>query len=159
MMDSVHFSMFGFSIPSHTPTATFPWQHATEETSKKREGHTTNEWEKLSMAAFHPWFSQHQVEWAQLPKSSTRNWPQWSQQNTTNATATHSTGSAVDSAFHYSAPPLCAYVGLAPQLTAPPTHNYMKQPSIAPSATAEWAPDSDRKKNKLYNHHSLFFLL
>jgi len=24
--------------------------------------------------------------------------------------------------------------------------------------TAEWAPDSDRKKNnKLYNHHSLFF--
>ena len=123
--------------------------------SMKREGRTTNEWEKLTMAAFHPWFSQHQVEWAQLPKSSTRSWPQWSQQNTTNATATHSTGSAVDSAFHYSALPLCAYVGLAPQLTAPPTHNYTKQPSIAPSATAEWPPDSDKKENnKLYNHHS-----
>ena len=66
--------------------------------------------------------------------------------------------SAVDSAFHYSALPLCAYVGLAPQLTAPPTHNYTKRPSIAPSATAEWPPDSDNKKNnKLYNHHSLFF--
>ena len=44
--------------------------------------------------------------WAQLLKLSTRSWLQW---NTANTTAKHSTGSAVDSAFHYSALSLCAY--------------------------------------------------
>ena len=90
MMDSLHFLMCGFSIPLHTPTVTSPWQRATEEMSKKREGHTTNEWEKLSKVVFHLWFSLHQVVWVQLLKSSTGGWPQWLQQNTTKATAKHS---------------------------------------------------------------------
>ena len=63
--------------------------------------------------------------------------------NTTNDTAKHSTGSAADSFSHYSAQPLCAYVGLALQLIALSTHSYMKLPSIVSSATAEWPPDSD----------------
>ena len=55
----------------------------------------------------------------------------------------HSTGSAADSVSHYSAQPLCAYVGLALQLITLPTHSYKKLPLIMPSGTVEWPPDSD----------------
>ncbi len=53
-IDSVHSSMYGCSILSHTHIATSHWPRATDATSKRKEEHMTNARENWNMVVSHP---------------------------------------------------------------------------------------------------------
>ena len=135
------------------------WRRAKEEMRKKREGHTTNEWEKLSKVVFCLWYlyirrygPNCQVVCKRLASMiATKHNQRYSQ--SLNWLCCGLTFSLLCSVI------MCLR-GSRSSANNPAPRSYTKLSSIAPSAIAEWPPDSDKQSlNPTHPFVSIFYLL